>query len=96
MKCLAAAVLAFALSAGSSFAQQPTPPTASQQQQEIVQERPGVSVRSVRRPTRALGFTCNPLFCSCTGDADCNDMFTTALCGPRDICIDSVCYCIRK
>lgn len=42
-----------------------------------------------------LGFSCNPLFCACSGDADCNDMFTTSLCGPRAICIDNVCYCGR-
>jgi hypothetical protein len=42
-----------------------------------------------------FGFTCNPWFCSCTGDLDCNDMFTTSLCG-RAICIDDVCYCLRN
>jgi hypothetical protein len=50
----------------------------------------------VRRPRGTLGFTCNPLFCACRGDADCNDLFTTGLCGPRDICIDDVCYCVRE
>jgi len=42
------------------------------------------------------GFTCNRLFCACTGDDDCNDMFETTLCDERDICIDGKCYCIRK
>lgn len=45
---------------------------------------------------RALGFACNPLFCACKGDSDCNDMFTTNVCGPRAICIDDVCYCLRN
>jgi hypothetical protein len=43
-----------------------------------------------------LSFSCNGIFCACTGDADCNDMFTTNVCGPRAICIDNVCYCSRN
>jgi hypothetical protein len=43
-----------------------------------------------------LGFTCNPVFCACRGDADCNDMFGAGVCGPRDICIDDHCYCQRR
>jgi hypothetical protein len=41
------------------------------------------------------GFNCNHWFCSCTGDDDCNDMFTTNACGPIAICIDDVCFCGR-
>lgn len=43
----------------------------------------------------ALGFTCAPWGCVCTGDDDCNDMFSTRVCGPWAICIDNVCYCSR-
>jgi len=46
--------------------------------------------------SRAVGFQCNGFACACRGDADCNDMFTTALCGPTAICIDDVCWCIRN
>jgi hypothetical protein len=95
MKRFLAVVVLLLLFAGTLSAQQERQSPPSQQTQ-AEQARPGVSVRAVRRPTRALGFNCNPLFCSCTGDADCNDMFTTGLCGPRDICIDSTCYCVRK
>jgi hypothetical protein len=42
-----------------------------------------------------LGFSCNPLFCACSGDFDCNDMFSSGICG-RAICIDDQCYCLRS
>lgn len=42
-----------------------------------------------------LSFSCNAVFCACRGDADCNDMFSTSVCGPKAICIDNVCYCGR-
>ena len=44
---------------------------------------------------RSLGFSCSPFGCVCTGDADCNDMFTTNVCGSGAICIDNVCWCSR-
>jgi|SRR6187431_65707 len=47
-------------------------------------------------PKGGLSFGCNGVFCACTGDVDCNDMFTTNVCGPRAICYGSVCYCERK
>jgi hypothetical protein len=43
----------------------------------------------------ALNFSCNGVYCSCHGDVDCNDMFTTNACGARAICIDDYCYCSR-
>lgn len=43
-----------------------------------------------------LAFSCNSVVCACVGDLDCNDMFTTNVCGPRAICIDNVCYCSRN
>ncbi len=45
--------------------------------------------------TRTPQFTCGTLMCSCKGDADCNDMFSTNVCGPYAICIDNYCYCFR-
>jgi hypothetical protein len=44
---------------------------------------------------RGLGFACGPAGCVCTGDADCNDMFSTSVCGPYAVCIDNVCWCSR-
>jgi hypothetical protein len=42
-----------------------------------------------------LGFTCGGAGCICVGDADCNDMFSTNVCGPYAVCSDSVCVCSR-
>jgi hypothetical protein len=47
-----------------------------------------------------LGFECTGPFCICTGDDDCNDLFTTDLCGDA-ICFETdaggvVCLCLRK
>jgi hypothetical protein len=46
-----------------------------------------------------MGFTCSGLMCTCTGDADCNDMFTNGGCGPIASCDDSgpepICSCLR-
>jgi hypothetical protein len=47
-----------------------------------------------------LGFSCAPWGCICTGDADCNDMFSTNSCGPRAVCFTDaannvVCVCVR-
>jgi hypothetical protein len=44
---------------------------------------------------RGLGFNCGGFGCVCTGDADCNDMFSTNVCGPYAVCIDNVCWCSR-
>jgi hypothetical protein len=43
-----------------------------------------------------VNFSCNGVFCGCRGDADCNDMFSTNVCGSRAVCIDNVCYCDRR
>jgi hypothetical protein len=47
-----------------------------------------------------LGFACAPWGCICTGDADCNDMFSTNACGSRAVCFTDarggvVCVCVR-
>ena len=47
-----------------------------------------------------LGFECSGPICICSGDADCNDMFGTSLCGDA-ICFEDsaggvVCLCLRN
>jgi hypothetical protein len=47
-----------------------------------------------------LGFTCGPLGCVCSGDSDCNDMFSSGICGDA-ICFEDgsggvVCICLRN
>jgi hypothetical protein len=44
----------------------------------------------------SAGFNCSTLFCSCSGDDDCNNMFETAgACGPVAVCTDDDCVCFR-
>lgn len=45
--------------------------------------------------SKGLQFNCSGLLCACRGDLDCNDMFTTGVCGDA-ICIDDVCICVRN
>ena len=40
-------------------------------------------------------FQCSQRFCACSGDEDCNDMFTTNVCGPYAICFGDLCICYR-
>ena len=42
-----------------------------------------------------LNFSCQNLVCVCTGDQDCNDLFTSDLCGDIAICYPDGCFCIR-
>jgi len=42
-----------------------------------------------------LGFECGGLACTCSGDADCNDMFSTGVCGQIAGCVDDGCWCLR-
>lgn len=62
----------------------------------------GVSPALIRRTTGgisggqlSLGFTCKGLLCSCNGDNDCNDMFTSNVCGEFALCDETGCYCLR-
>ncbi len=55
------------------------------------------SILQASRPR--LGFDCGPLGCICSGDADCNDMFGSGICGDG-ICFEDdrgnvVCICVR-
>lgn len=43
-----------------------------------------------------MDFACNGGYCVCRGDLDCNDMFTTNVCGPNAVCIGSYCFCDRS
>lgn len=67
-------------------------------------DRTGISVNipmSNAVPIDGNGFTCNGLFCRCEGDSDCNDMFSSDVCGCCfGVCIDkpdgtSICICGR-
>lgn len=42
-----------------------------------------------------LNFNCEGIYCTCTGDADCNDMFTRAGCGDIAVCDEQGCSCYR-
>jgi hypothetical protein len=42
-----------------------------------------------------LNYSCEGLLCSCSGDADCNDLFTTDLCGDIAVCDERGCWCLR-
>jgi hypothetical protein len=49
-----------------------------------------------RRPGGGgLNFSCENLVCVCTGDKDCNDLFTSDLCGDISICYPDGCFCLR-
>jgi hypothetical protein len=57
-------------------------------------------VTALSRIRGAPGFDCSGPLCICSGDDDCNDMFTTGLCGDAICFSDSagnvVCLCIRN
>jgi hypothetical protein len=40
-------------------------------------------------------YTCEGLQCTCTGDIDCNDMFSDGVCGDIASCNDDVCKCLK-
>ncbi len=42
-----------------------------------------------------LNYNCEGILCSCTGDADCNDMFTKEACGDIAACDERGCWCFR-
>ena len=44
---------------------------------------------------KRLGYSCEGLQCTCTGDADCNDMFEAGICGDIASCNDDVCKCLK-
>lgn len=47
--------------------------------------------------SRSSNFSCNGLECSCRGDNDCNDLFSTGLCGDVASCDNGTgrCSCLR-
>ena len=49
-------------------------------------------------PDVAARYTCEGLKCKCTGDADCNDMFTDGVCGDVASCDNGngTCECYKK
>jgi hypothetical protein len=42
-----------------------------------------------------LNYSCGDLACSCSGDDDCNDLFSSDKCGPIAVCYPDGCVCIR-
>jgi hypothetical protein len=48
-------------------------------------------------PPGVIRYECDASACTCHGDADCNDMFSTNVCGPIAWCIenDDTCHCSR-
>ena len=42
-----------------------------------------------------LNFNCEGILCTCSGDEDCNDMFTKAACGDIAVCDERGCWCFR-
>lgn len=54
-----------------------------------------VAARGMTGGSRHLNFDCGDLACACTGDDDCNDLFTSGKCGPIAVCYPDGCVCIR-
>lgn len=45
-----------------------------------------------------MNFSCNTTSCSCRGDADCNNMFSSSVCGRSAVCDtgSGECSCLRS
>src|SRR5262249_37535085 len=43
----------------------------------------------------ALNYSCGDLACVCTGDEDCNNLFSSTECGPIAVCYEDGCFCLR-
>ncbi|TLY17382.1 MAG: hypothetical protein E6K69_02185 [Nitrospirae bacterium] len=43
---------------------------------------------------RGTNFSCEGAQCTCTGDADCNDMFSSGVCGDIAVCNETGCTCL--
>ena len=55
----------------------------------------GLPTTGHKPPTGSMPFQCNPLYCVCQGDRDCNDMFSTNVCGLIAFCVNDTCVCNR-
>ena len=42
-----------------------------------------------------LNYNCSGILCTCSGDDDCNDMFTKEACGDIAACDENGCWCFR-
>ena len=106
------AVIVCSLILGSSsfaLAEEPTsPPTHSDQsvQERAVPMQKSTFLNAPRlKGTRApipsrggtMNFSCGSTSCTCRGDRDCNDMFSTTVCGGRAVCDNTTgeCSCLR-
>ena len=58
----------------------------------------GQKLNTSRTGGGTANFTCSGLFCGCSGDADCNDMFSGGACGSIAWCnLDTGrCYCVAR
>jgi hypothetical protein len=54
-----------------------------------------VKSESQKPPTGIISFECNPQYCVCQGDRDCNDMFSRDVCGAFAVCVNGTCVCRR-
>lgn len=106
-------VLVFAIGCGgASFALADEPTSPSPSSDESVQERGLPMQRSgfmnvprlkgTRTPIPPKGgtmnFSCNMTSCTCRGDHDCNNMFSSTVCGKSAVCDTSSgveCSCLR-
>lgn len=53
----------------------------------------GTLIGVVKPGNGVLEFNCSENVCSCIGDADCNRMFSTNVCGPVAVCVGNACAC---
>lgn len=40
--------------------------------------------------------SCFDNYCVCSGDEDCNDMFSSGLCGDEAVCMGEICICVKN
>jgi hypothetical protein len=56
----------------------------------------GLKLGPSRTGGGTVNFTCSGLFCGCTGDVDCNNMFSGGACGSIAWCYNDRCYCVAR
>lgn len=60
-----------------------------------ITNRAGKTIRGITNiGSIGLEFTCGSWGCSCKGDTDCNDMFSTNVCGGYAVCFGEPPFCI--
>jgi hypothetical protein len=56
----------------------------------------GLKLSAARMGGGTINFTCSGLFCGCTGEVDCNNMFSGGACGSIAWCYNDRCYCVAR